>query len=138
VTHALVLYDGVCGLCNRLVAFLLKRDRHDAFRFAPLQSELARTILVRHGLDASRLDTVYVVEGYERPGQERVAARSRAIMVALRRLGGVWAVLSLLRMVPAPLTDLAYRFVARVRYRLFGKHDRCLAPPPGWQHKFVA
>jgi predicted DCC family thiol-disulfide oxidoreductase YuxK len=133
----LVLYDGVCGLCDRLVAFLLERDGNDALRFAPLQSDLAREILARHGVVlASDLDTVYVIDGYG--GHERLYARSRAVLLTLARIGGFWRVVSWLRVIPAPLSNLVYGFVARVRHRLFGKHDTCAVPPAGWQQKFLA
>ena len=80
----LVLYDGVCGLCNRTVQFALKRDRRDLFRFAPLQGELAQGLLSRHGLSAKDLDTVYVVEDHSQPG-EKVAKKSRAVPLMTTR-----------------------------------------------------
>ena len=78
----IVLYDGVCGLCNRLVQFLLKRDPHDRFRFASLQSDFSTELLKRRGIDALDLDTVHVVVDYGKPG-EKVLSRSDAIIHAL-------------------------------------------------------
>src|SRR4029079_3061256 len=83
----IVLYDGVCGLCNRLVQFLLKHDKQGRLRFASLQRDFAAKVLQRHGIDAKDLDTVQVVENYEQPG-ERVLQRSDAILRAGRELGG--------------------------------------------------
>ena len=68
-TNPIILYEGVCALCNRLNQFLLKRDIHDRFRFASLQSEFATKVLRRHGADPDDLDTVYVIEGYETPNE---------------------------------------------------------------------
>jgi predicted DCC family thiol-disulfide oxidoreductase YuxK len=84
-SHPVLLYDGVCGLCNRLVQFILRRDPGGVFRFASLQSELAERILARHGADSRDLDTLYVIVDYELPG-ERVLIRSDAVIVVLNQL----------------------------------------------------
>src|SRR5262245_22155458 len=86
----IVLYDGVCGLCNRLVQFLLKRDKNNRLKFASLQSEFARGVLSRHGIDATDLDTLHVIENYEKE-EERVLDRSDAILRAGYELGGLWS-----------------------------------------------
>jgi predicted DCC family thiol-disulfide oxidoreductase YuxK len=132
----LVLYDGVCGLCNRLVQFLLKRDRKDAFRFAPLQSPLARTILERHGQNPDDLDTVYLVLEAN-TDRERLLTEGRAVLHMLDRLGGIWKAVSWLRMLPAPLLSWGYRLVARRRYRWFGKHAECPLPSSEQRAKFL-
>ncbi|MBT8495857.1 MAG: DUF393 domain-containing protein [Deltaproteobacteria bacterium] len=134
--HVLVLYDGVCALCNGTVNFLLKRDRKDVFRFAPLQSELGRAVVERHGSDPNDLDTVYLVENYGQ-ADERVRKRSRAVFKALSIVGGVWKVFAVFGYIPL-LPDLGYRLVARVRYRVFGKKDACPIPPAEHRHKFLA
>lgn len=132
-----VFYDGVCGLCNRLVYFLLRKDRHARLRFAQLQGDLARELLVPRGIDPSDLDTVYVVANWRTP-DERALARSRAILHALGQLGGGWRLLAAVaRIVPRPLADVAYRLVARVRYRLFGRFDACPLPPPEWRKRML-
>ena len=135
--NPIVLYDGVCGLCNRSVQFLLKHDKEARFRFASLQSDFARKVLGRHGLDPKDLDTVHVVENYDQPG-ERVLQRSDAILRAGRELGGFWsASSSVARIVPRPLRDLVYRFVATNRYRVFGKYDTCMLPDPNQRSRFL-
>ncbi len=137
VTNPIVFYDGVCGLCNRLVQFLVKRDKHDRLRFASLQSDFAAKVLDRHGLDPKDLDTVHVVENYEQAG-ERVLDRSDAILGAGRKLGGLWTVAaSIAKVVPRRFRDLVYRFVARNRYRVFGKYETCLLPEPNQRKKFL-
>ena len=133
---SLVLYDGVCGLCNRLIQFLLKRDRHDRFRFAALQSDVASELLKRHGTDAVDLDTVYVVVNYGKP-DERLLSRSDAILHLLQRLGGIWAFAAVGKILPRPLRDALYKLVAATRYRIFGKYDACLMPDERFKHKFL-
>jgi predicted DCC family thiol-disulfide oxidoreductase YuxK len=137
VAPSLVLYDGVCGLCNQLVHFLLRQDRHARLRFATLQGSLARELLIGRGLDPSDLDTVYVVADWRSPN-ERVLARSRAVLHAVAQLGGTWTLLAnIARLIPPPLADIAYRFVARIRYRLFGRYDTCPLPKPEWKDRIL-
>ena len=138
--HQILLYDGVCGLCNRFVRFVLERDRAGTFRFAALQSEFARAALARHGLDADALETVYVLRpaGEGEASGEAVLARSAAVLFVLSRLGRPWAWLRALGILPAPVLDLGYRLVARYRYRLFGRSDACRLPEPGWTERFIA
>lgn len=133
----ILLYDGVCGLCNRLVQFVLRRDRRAVFRFAPLQSALAAQILTRHGADPCDLDTVYLVIDHEQP-TEHLLARSDAVLFVLSQLGGFWKFFALFsRIIPRPLRELAYRLVARYRYRFFGRHDSCPLPTPETRSRFL-
>jgi predicted DCC family thiol-disulfide oxidoreductase YuxK len=132
----LVLYDGVCGLCNRMVQFVLERDVHDRFRFAPLQGSIARTLLTRHGRDPGALDTVVLVLDYGGP-RERILCKARAGLTILQRLGGVWSLSAPLQLLPSTLLDGGYDFVARHRYGWFGKHDACPVPEPRHRSKFL-
>ena len=135
--HPIVLYDGVCGLCNRLVQFLLKRDKRGRLRFASLQSEFAERVLAGHGIDPKDLDTVQVVVNYDRP-DEQVVNRSDAVLRAGQELGLPWNILArVARIVPLPLRNVAYGFVARNRYRVFGKYETCMLPDPNQQHRFL-
>jgi len=137
VNNLIVFYDGVCGLCNRLVQFLLKRDKQDKLRFASLQSDFAATVLTRHGIDPKDLDTLHVVENFEQ-SNERALNRSDAILRAARELGGFWSVAAVLgKIVPKPLRDLFYKFVATNRYKVFGKYDTCMLPEPRHRAKFL-
>jgi len=137
VANPIILYDGVCGLCNSLVQFLLKHDKDGRLRFASLQSDFAEKVLRRHGFDAKDLDTLHVVENYDQPN-ERVLQRSDAILRAGRELGGFWtASSSVARIVPRPLRDLVYRFVATNRYRVFGKYETCMLPDPSQRSRFL-
>lgn len=136
-TNPIIFFDGVCGLCNRLVQFLLKRDRHARLRFASLQSDVATNVLTRHGIDPKDLDTMHLVVNYEQP-DERVLNRSDAVLRATSELGGVWKVLAAVaRVIPRGLRDLVYGFVARNRYRVFGKYETCMLPDPSQRNRFI-
>jgi len=135
--HTLVLYDGVCGLCNRLVKFLLRRDLADCFRFAPLQSEFSRTVLERHGLNSGDLETVVVIDNFGTSG-EQAFTRSDAAIASVSRLGGMWKAASVARFVPRVLREPVYKLIARLRYRIFGRYDACLMPAPEFRKKFLS
>jgi predicted DCC family thiol-disulfide oxidoreductase YuxK len=135
--NAVILYDGVCGLCNRGVQFILKRDRADVFRFASLQSDFAKRVLARYGLTPDGLDTMYVVfqhgESYE-----QVLSRSDAALAVAQRLSGIWRVIGEIgRILPRFFRDLIYNRIARNRYRIFGKYDTCPLPTPEQSAKFL-
>jgi predicted DCC family thiol-disulfide oxidoreductase YuxK len=136
MANPIVLYDGVCGLCNRAVQFLLKRDRHDRFRFAPLQSDFAAKLLQRHGIDHTKLDTVYAVVNHG-ADDERLLAKGDAFLLFARVLGGIWNVARLGRVIPRPVRNWLYDFVAARRYRVFGKAESCMLPDPASRHKFL-
>jgi predicted DCC family thiol-disulfide oxidoreductase YuxK len=114
----IVFFDGVCGLCNRFVDFLVQRDRERVLRYAPLQG---RTAAAFAGLP-TELDTVAVAH------EGRVLVRSDAALLVLRQLGGVWALVRVVSLVPRVLRDAMYDIIARNRYGWFGKHDACRLP----------
>jgi predicted DCC family thiol-disulfide oxidoreductase YuxK len=162
--HPILLYDGVCGLCNRMNQFVLRHDPEGVFRFASLQSPLAARVLARHGADPEDLDTVYVVVNYELP-DEQLLPRSDAVIYILTHLGGaelgsarpgqrsgptqtsghtqpgrrgIWRLAgALLRILPRPLRDWGYGLVARNRYRLFGRSETCMLPGPENRNRFL-
>jgi len=137
MSHPILLYDGVCGLCNRLVQFILRRDRTGIFRFASLQSGLAALILQRHGADSTDLDTVYVVVNPDQP-DESLLARSDAVIFILKQLGGFWRFLGFLaQLKPRFLRDWGYRVVARNRYRVFGRFESCMLPSAEHHNRFL-
>lgn len=121
--HPVVFFDGVCGLCNHSVNWLLARDRRRILRFAPLQGSTSRQY-VPESARAGLKSMVLLDDG-------RIYLRSAAIHRILRRLGGFPAVLGcLLWLIPWPVRDLGYRAVSAMRYRLFGRHDTCRLPTP--------
>jgi predicted DCC family thiol-disulfide oxidoreductase YuxK len=134
--RTIVLYDGVCGLCNRAVQFLLKRDRHDRFRFASLQSDFAANLLQRHGINYTKLDTVYAVLNHGETN-EKLLAKGDAFLFFAKVLGGIWSVARLGRVIPRPIRNWLYDFVAANRYRVFGKAESCMLPDAASRHKFL-
>lgn len=127
----ILLFDGVCNLCNAAVQWVLKRDRSNVFRFAALQSETGRTLLQRAGLSADNFDTVVLVE------DDRVFTRSDAALEVARRLGGWWPALAVFKLVPRFIRDGVYNWVARHRYRWFGRREACMLPRPEWKERFL-
>jgi predicted DCC family thiol-disulfide oxidoreductase YuxK len=132
----LVLYDGVCGLCSRLLQFLLARDRRAVFNFAPLQGPTGRTMVERWGGNPDELTTFYVCADYRTPAA-RVFTRSDAALFVARELGWPWTLLLVGRVLPKVLRDAVYDLVARTRYRVFGRYDQCLVPSAEFRSRFV-
>jgi predicted DCC family thiol-disulfide oxidoreductase YuxK len=130
-THIL-FFDGVCGLCNRAVHFVLTHDRRVRFRYATLQGAFAARELPPRGGNPADLDTMYVLTA---GGQ--LLQQSRAVFFVLRELGGPWRALSWLRVLPRALSDRAYRVVARSRYRPFGRLDACPIHGPAERGRFI-
>ena len=132
----LVLYDGVCGLCNRLLHFLLRHDHRRVFRFAALQSHIGQSIVERSGGNPGDLNSFYVVADYQ-TAASRVFTRSNAALFVAAELGWPWKAARWMRVVPERIRDRAYDVVARSRYRLFGRYDRCLIPSPEFRSRFI-
>jgi predicted DCC family thiol-disulfide oxidoreductase YuxK len=133
---AWVLFDGECGLCDRTVSWLLRHDRHGRFRFGALQGPSAAAVRDRHpGLPPAD-ETIVLVEA---PGSaaERVRVRSAGALAILARLGGLWRLIALLFLVPRPLRDAAYRFVAKRRHRWFGRLASCRIPTAAERARFL-
>lgn len=128
----LVLFDGVCGLCNGFVDFLLPRDPQGALRFGALQSEAGKKALRDAGLPDSMPDTVVVLE------DGRAYQESTGALRIFRRLRWPWRAVSWLVVVPRPLRDVVYRFIARNRYGWFGKRDSCRIPSPAERARFLS
>ncbi len=117
-----MLYDGVCALCNGLVSFVIRHDPRGVFRFASLQSPIGKQYLAMAGLPENELDTfIYAENG-------RFFTKSTAALKVLNRLDGLWPMFYPLMIVPKVLRDGAYNFIARHRYRWFGKFDSCVIP----------
>jgi predicted DCC family thiol-disulfide oxidoreductase YuxK len=129
--HPVVLFDGVCNLCHGVVRFAIRRDRAARLRFAPLQSPAGRALLARAGLDPDALDGVVLIDG------KGAHQRSAAALCVARSLGGLWRLAGWLLLIPRPLRDAVYDFVANHRYRWFGRRDHCPAPPPTWRDRFL-
>ncbi len=128
----LLVFDGVCNLCNGFVRFLLERDRAGVLRFTTCQSETGAAIMRNVGIDPLDPASVVLVAG------DQTYCYSDASLLAIAALGGAWRLVTLARLAPRFLRDPLYRFVARRRYRWFGRSDTCRAPDPRWAGRFVA
>jgi predicted DCC family thiol-disulfide oxidoreductase YuxK len=132
----LVLYDGVCGLCSRVVKFVLTHDHRAVFNFASLQSSTGRRMVARWGGDPEKLTSFYVVANYREPSAQ-FFGRSRAALFVISELGWPWKMILLIGVLPTWLLDRMYDVVARTRYRVFGRHQQCLMPRPEFRGRFV-
>lgn len=128
----LVLYDGVCGLCDSAVQWLLDHDTEGRLHYAPLQGDMAAALRARHPVIPTALDTmVFVREG-------QVYLRSQAVLQIFRELPAPWSWLAVFRVFPSVLTDLGYRALAASRYSLFGTLEACRIPEPEEAERFLA
>lgn len=129
--ETVVLFDGVCKLCNGWAKFLIRHDRHHRVRLASVQSAEGQALLTWAGLPVDALDTMAVIRG------RHYWVRSEAFFEVVAQLPAAWRILGLLRVVPRALRDWAYDRIALNRYRLFGKHDVCLLPTADHQRRFL-
>jgi predicted DCC family thiol-disulfide oxidoreductase YuxK len=132
----LLLYDGVCGFCDRLVQFVLAHDRRGVFDFAPLQSATGRAVVASEGADPDALTSFHVVPDYRTAGA-RSLVKGRAALFVARALGAPWSAAAIVGVLPTPVLNWGYDLVARYRYRVFGRVDRCMLPRPGQRQRFV-
>jgi predicted DCC family thiol-disulfide oxidoreductase YuxK len=132
----LILYDGVCGLCNRLNQFVLRRDTRAVFDFASLQSATALSLLEQLGRNVETLSTVYVVRNY-RSESPALVSRAGVASFVIETLGIRGPLLWAFRVLPDVLLDFGYGLIVRYRYRIFGKSDSCLLPSAEFRMRFI-
>jgi predicted DCC family thiol-disulfide oxidoreductase YuxK len=127
----IVLFDGVCNLCNGLVRFILKRDRTGKFKFASLQSEIGQQWLQRFGIAKNEFESFVLIQG------DKYYLKSGAALKMLRELGGIWKAFYVFIVVPRPVRDFMYDLIAKSRYKIFGKRDVCMVPTPELKERFL-
>jgi predicted DCC family thiol-disulfide oxidoreductase YuxK len=127
--NPIVLFDDVCSLCNASVQFIISRDLRSVFRFASLQSETGKVLREKFGVP--EVDSLVLLEN------GRYYTKSSAALRICRRLAGVWKLFYIFWLVPKPLRDYIYDFVAKHRYEWFGKRDHCLMPTPDIRARFL-
>jgi len=130
-THPVVFFDGVCNLCNRSVQFIIRRDKNDRFRFAPLQGKTGQALLIRHGLPADSFNSFILSEG------EKIYTHSTGALRMLKLLGFPWSLGYAFIIVPRFIRDGIYKQIARNRYRWFGRQESCMIPTPELKKKFL-
>lgn len=128
----IILFDGVCNLCNRLVQWVIKRDKHDTFRFAPLESKIGQQLLQEHNLNTNATDTIVLIQPFS--GH---STKSTAVLKIGRSFGGIYRLLFLFQLLPVFLRDPIYDWVARNRYKWYGKQDSCMIPTAELESKFL-
>lgn len=131
IKNPVLLFDGVCNLCNRSVQFVIKKDRKRIFRFASLQSELGMHVMQQYGLPVSDLNSFLLLEN------GKLYTKSTAALRLTRKLGGGWPLLYAFMIVPKFIRDGIYSWIARNRYKWFGKRDACWLPTPELKTLFL-
>lgn len=126
-----VLFDGVCNLCNGSVNWLIDHDKKNKFQFASLQSDYGQKVIAQFQLQGDHMDTVLLQEG------DKIFMRSEAILRICKNLGGIYLLLYALIITPAFIRDFVYKIVANNRYRWFGKQETCRVPSPELKEKFL-
>ena len=134
--RAVIVFDGVCVLCNGWVRFLLRHDRRQRYRFAAMQGDRGRSLLAAHGLAPDDPASFLLIE-YDAGASPRISTDTDAMRRVLMGLGGVWRIAALSALLPRRLRDPLYRLVARNRYRWFGRHEACTVPDPAQAHRFL-
>ncbi|WP_417443788.1 thiol-disulfide oxidoreductase DCC family protein [Joostella sp.] len=129
----IILFDGVCNLCNSSVQFVIKRDKKDIFRFASLQSEVGQRMLKERSIDSAQTDSIVLIE----PNVAYYTRSSAAIEIA-KEIGGLWSLLSVFNYIlPESIRDSIYNFIAKNRYKWFGKKENCPLPTNEQKKKFI-
>lgn len=132
VNKKIILFDGVCNLCDSTVQFIIKRDKKDIFRFVALQSELGEQIIKHIGVDRSKTDSIILYE----PGVAYYYKAEAAIKIAAN-LGGLFPLMNIFSVLPKPLSNSVYDYIAKNRYKWYGKKDECMIPTPEMKAKFL-
>ena len=157
LTPRIVLFDGVCVLCNYWAQFIIKHDTQKIFKLASVQSPVGQEILKYYGMRTTTFDTLLYVEGLEledlqkgHMGTEALGLESKgkknnhafiktaAIFKILSQLGLPWRLLTIFKIIPTPLSDRAYILIARNRYKLFGKKEDCILPTPDHESRYLS
>lgn len=128
----IILFDGVCNLCNSSIQFVIKRDKDDLFRYAALQSEIGKKLISERNIDIENIDSIILIE----PGIAYYTKSDAALQVG-KNLKGYRTISSVLNLIPSGLRNIVYDFVARNRYKWYGKKDQCMIPTPELKAKFL-
>ncbi|MEK3979882.1 thiol-disulfide oxidoreductase DCC family protein [Psychrobacillus sp. FSL K6-2836] len=127
---AIVLFDGECNFCDASVQFIIKRDPKGYFQFAAQQSDIGVTLRTKYAVPDT-LDSILVID------QHKVYNSSDAALQISKHLNGLWRYLHVLKVIPKPIRNVVYKFIAKNRYAWFGKKDSCMIPPPEIRNRFL-
>ncbi len=129
----IILFDGLCNLCDASVQFIIKRDSKDVFRFVSLQSNLGQQIVQHLEIDTQKVGSILLYNSV----QNTYLNKSEAVFEIVKSIGGIFYCLLIFRLIPIAITNKIYDFIARNRYRWWGKKKRCLVPTPHIKIKFL-
>ncbi|TYR80867.1 thiol-disulfide oxidoreductase DCC family protein [Priestia megaterium] len=132
MTQHLILFDGVCNLCNSSVQFIIKHDSKALFSFASLQSKVSEEKLAPFGVRPNDINSVVYIHG------KKIYVKSTAALKIAKNLDGPWKLLYFLIILPRPFRDLVYDYIAKNRYKWFGKHDECMLLTPQLKKRFIS
>jgi len=130
-TSSIILFDGECNLCNGYVQFIIKRDPQAKFHFASLQSPWGKNVVTRYGRNAEAISTVLLLKN------DKLYDKSNAVLEIVRGLNWLWPMLYIFKIVPLFIRNGIYQWVARNRYRWFGKRDECMVPTAEIKSRFI-
>ena len=130
-TRKIILFDGICNLCNQSVQFVIEHDSKNQFHFASLQSEFGQDFLKKNKLEATQFDSIVFIE------DDQFYTKSSAALKIAKYLDGITSWLTIFMIVPKPLRDIVYSFIAKNRYRWFGKNESCWLPTKELKAKFI-
>jgi len=129
--YDIILFDGVCNLCNNAVDFVIKRDKKDRFKFGALQDAASKSILKENKINQDYIDSIILVRG------DQIFYKSKAALEIAKNLSGLWPVLVVFNVVPSFIRDPIYDWIAHKRYSWFGKKETCRIPTPEEKQKFL-
>ncbi len=130
-TRKIILFDGICNLCNQSVQFVIEHDSKNQFRFASLQSDFGQDFLKKNKLEATQFDSIVFIE------DDQFYTKSSAALKIAKYLDGITSWLTIFMIIPKPLRDIVYNFIAKNRYRWFGKNESCWLPTAELKAKFI-
>ncbi|MGB6153239.1 MAG: DCC1-like thiol-disulfide oxidoreductase family protein [Pricia sp.] len=131
--HKIILFDGVCNLCNGAIQFMIKHDKEDVFRYAPLQSDIGKKLVDERNIDTDKVDSIILIE----PGVAFYDKSDAALEIG-KHLKGYRTISAILMLIPSSIRNIVYDFIARNRYKWYGKKEHCMIPTPELKAKFLA
>ena len=129
---SIILFDGVCNFCNSSVNKIIRHDKKNRFKFAPLQSEIGKKLLEKHSIDSSKIDSIILIE------KDAAFTKSTAILKISKHMSGIYPLAYGFIIIPAVIRNLVYDFIARNRYKWWGKKDSCMIPTQEVKEKFIS
>ncbi len=130
--NMVILFDGLCNMCVWSIQFIISRDKKDIFRFASIQSDIGKKLIINHSIDVKNNDSIILIQ------DGNIKYRSSAVLCVLNYLSTIWKILIIFYIIPSPVRDVLYRIIASTRYLFFGKRDKCMIPNAAINSKFLS